>query len=150
MNNKAQVHPLIIIAAIVIILIIAGVITVPNFFQKKYQYLTELQTYPKNVSAYQNVEISLSAFNPQDYSFQARLSIEFDKILWTTDNYYLKRGESIDLGVISPNEIKKYSVQLSPTYEFNRNPTSSSFKIRLYDINNNLIEEREGVINAQK
>jgi len=148
MNKKAQVHPLIIIAAIVIILIITGVITLPSLFEKKYKYLTEVEIFPKNVSSHHNVEISLSILNPHDYTFQAELFIEFKESLWTTDNYYIKRGEPVNLGKISPKEIKKYSIKLTPTYNFNKEPVASKIKISLFDSNNKLIEKREEIINA--
>jgi len=148
MNKKAQIHPLIIIIIIILILTSTGIITFSNFLEKKYSFLTNIEISPKNVSSYQNVEINILTLNSQDYNFQAKLFIEFDQSLWTTDNYYIKRGEAVDLGQISPKEIKKYSIRLTPTYKFNEDPVSSKIKISLFDSTDNLIEEREESINA--
>ena len=149
MNNKAQIHPAIIIVAIILILIITGIVTLPNLFERGYRYIKELQISPENISSYQNVEIEVSILNPHDYTFQAKLLVEFDQSLWTTSNYYIKGGDFINLGRISPNEIKKYSIKFIPTYKFNKNPSQSKFKIQLYDSNNNLIEEREVTSNVK-
>jgi len=142
MNKKGS-NPYLIIGLIILFILIFGGYLGLNFWKQRNDYIIELDLIPKNITTDQSIILSTSIFNPNDYSFNARIGIEYNNTLWSTNNYYLGRNQPIDLGRIDKREVKKYSIMFNPTYDFNRNPSDSTFNIILYDSNENKIEERK-------
>ncbi len=141
MNKRG--NQLYVAIAILAILVLAfGSYVGIDLFGEKNDYIVDLEVTPDFVQARQSLELSASLFNPGEQSFNAEIEIEFNESLWTTNNYYINSGQKANIGRINKKDVEKYSVRFTPTYEFNENPTTSKFKVILYDSSGNKIEER--------
>ena len=147
-NKKGNAQVVLIIVIIALFLIATGIITIPNLdkFLAKHNYVSDVQVNPQNITKYQSTEISFIISNPKDTFEDVYLNVSYDKNVWDTNKYDLKRNEKIYIGRINPKESQKYSITFEPNrYTINTN-FDHIFIITLYDEENKLLDNYEVLV----
>lgn len=130
---------------IALFLIATGIITIPNLdkFLDKHKYISDIQINPQNITKYQSTEISFIISNSGENFEDIYLNASYDRNMWDTNKYDLKRNEKIYIGRINPKESQKYSITFEPNRYSIKTNVDHIFSISLYDEENKLLDSYE-------